>query len=348
MGESKDSDSLLPKGSTRYLEFPFLCDDVRLKDTKSSLESGIKLSLAHYQEARECYVNEEYYRALWRQREAESAAEEQVLEIDRESLSENHVVGSPGNKPVIRFLESDTQNEPGAIARRVREALVSSSAKNEPAVDAEVENYVINCVAQREPRSHKWDDEDLVAYVGDLMTEKYFDDHIDDFVDAVTSHMYFNVMLYEPLMLKRIECPNFYSKYILVWKYDGDFHNMYDSQCFIDDYFSRLHVLSGDYWGNMRELLQKNGVLMNVDKFRHYFRRSQTQGKLEFVEMDETSIYLSHEGSVANMEYSPSFETSSESSVPRSAKAVHFEPAPRLLHINQQEAPAYVYLDAVE
>lgn len=343
MGESKDCDSLLSKGSTRYFEFPFHCDDVRLKDTKSSLESGIRLSLAHYQEAHECFVNEEYYRALWRQREAETAAEEEVLEIDRESLNENHLVGSPGNKPVIRFF---TQNEPGIIARRVREALVSYSGKNEPAVDAEVENYVINCVAQREPRSHKWDDDDLVAYVGELVTEKYFDDHIDDFVDGVTSHMYFNVMLYEPLMQKQIECPNFYAKYILVWKYDGDFHNMYDSQCFIDDYFSRLHVMSGDCWGSMRELLQKNGVLMNVDKFRHYFRRSQTRGEL--IEVDETSIYLSHEDSAAIMDYSPSYETSSESSVPRSVKAVHFEPAPRLLHINQQEAPAYVYLDAVE
>lgn len=301
------------------------------------------MSLMHYTEAQQYFAQEDMYRELWQH--AEGDEEEEVLQVDRESV-DTALSASTENKPVIRFMESDTQSEPSVIASKVRAALNLYCDENESAADAEVENYIINCVVQREPRSHKWDSDDLAAFVGELATEKYFDAHIDDFVDDVTSLMYFNVMLLDPPLQKRAENPRLYGKYVLVWKYDEDFHNMYDGQCFIDDYFSRSSTPYDDFWGNMAEQLQKNGLLMNVDKFRHYYKRGQTQKEVSAP--DDSSLYLATVGSPISMDYCPSYEIPSADSVPRSVKAVHFELSPRMLHINQQEAPVYVYLDATE
>lgn len=344
MNESSESEPPLPRGSSRYTHFPFVTDDVRLHDTNTTVYSGVRMALAHFKEATNCYQNEELYMRIWEDSEEEESTNAEVLNFGREL----EVSPSPVSKPVLRFMESEVQSEPGAIAMRVRAALAVYGGKDERAMGVEVENYVINCVAQREPRSHKWSDDDLVDCVGDLLTEKYFDDHIDDFVDRITSVMHFNLVRSEPALQKRTVCPSFYSAYVLVWKYDADFHGMYDAGCFVDDYFSLLHVAHGDGWGQMRDLLQKSGLLMNVEKFRYYFLRRPA---LEDVcHNDECSIYLDDlvvgtPISTAD-DYFPTYE--SESLEPRSAKAVHFESSPQLLHINQQEAPAYVYLDAVQ
>ncbi|KAK6204706.1 uncharacterized protein RJT21DRAFT_117149 [Scheffersomyces amazonensis] len=199
-------------------------------------------------------------------------------------------------------------------------------------------NSVVNLIIQKQYKLN------LIEKIFEILIEKYETIKIDAFLDYF---MDFNSTksisdeksvsntnsINSSFITSLLNNPHFYDKYKIIWRLDNSNYKYYDKEYFIDDYFEMFNSLehyNSDFNNNDETQFNRNGFVMNFDKFFVYYNRDVKADRLYDSEYDNEydddnfDYFAELSSSTSSHRSSSTSSTSSDSSVSSTSSTSSF------------------------